>query len=958
MKKRILLTALTIAIFILILTSSSVSAENFTSLDNEINETDHVNLDSDIVLNQNTTDEERTYENGILIKDREINIEGNNHAICAKDSNDNHAKVFNIINSNVTLSNMEICCAQFNGAGGTISLDENSSLILSNVTFRDNSAIGIYGEGGAIYSRGHLEVHDSKFEGNYASGAGGAIYSLSSESEIDSSKFISNIAKWYGGALFCNYIITADSCLFDQNNAYSGGAFHFTLTNATSTEAMIFNRTSFTRNTAIYGGAFSTSGISKIIATNSNFTSNHATKGGVLYKNGQSASYIQNCLIESNSAEFGAVICDDSYDGYYDNKITFDGIINTTLNDNSASRKSSIYYGREGNLFINQSIISNNANTPVFNGKGNITVLNSKISNFGDEFIVQLLYGNIIVLNNTWGADNANLDEIINCSNNSNLITEGDYYETMFFGDVGDLYPSELQASLNDLDCCSVVVRINQTDFTISHRRDGGVSNFTLFIDQDEDFIRQFKSIATNFCLSKVYANGWVIGAGGWDDSGDNEKVEAIASDMAKNENINMEALEMILEIKKKVGRGHMLIVAPNGTYGNVIFYEGDEVIKIGTLSDGGYIISPNGIDYRREGHLDNISDVVFANINLSANDGYGFERHCILVHHITLSENGFSDDIYVTNDDGERVNATEGVLCDNVWFKEKYLPSSEIPFATERTYVGSYHYLYKTIDSHDAIRGYNSDYNYSIQLFDHYGETLSNAEVNITVNGKTGQYTTDDNGTLTIPFAKLTTSQTIRVSNPVTGEVAENSINIVSRLIGSDVVMGYYDGTAYKVKIFDESGNPVGKNQVVTIKLNKKTYSVKTDSNGIATLNLPDTLIPNKYTLTATYAGQTIKNTINVKQTLKTKSKTIKKTSKKLVLTATLKTIKNKPVKNKKITFKFKGKKYTAKTNKKGIAKVIIKKKIIKKLKAGKKYAFRVSYLKNTIKSTVKVKR
>jgi len=71
------------------------------------------------------------------------------------------------------------------------------------------------------------------------------------------------------------------------------------------------------------------------------------------------------------------------------------------------------------------------------------------------------------------------------------------------------------------------------------------------------------------------------------------------------------------------------------------------------------------------------------------------------------------------------------------------------------------------------------------------------------------------------------------------------------------------------------------------------------------------------------------------------------------LVLKAKLK----KKLKGKKIIFKFKGKKYTAKTNKQGIAKVTIKKKVIKKLKKGKKYTVKISYLKVSIKTKVKVK-
>ena len=82
-----------------------------------------------------------------------------------------------------------------------------------------------------------------------------------------------------------------------------------------------------------------------------------------------------------------------------------------------------------------------------------------------------------------------------------------------------------------------------------------------------------------------------------------------------------------------------------------------------------------------------------------------------------------------------------------------------------------------------------------------------------------------------------------------------------------------------------------------------------------------------------------------------------VKRSAKKLVLQATLK-INGKAAKAKKITFKFKGKKYKAKTNKKGVAKAIIKKKVLKKLKKGKKVTYSATYGKVTKKVTVKVKK
>lgn len=82
-----------------------------------------------------------------------------------------------------------------------------------------------------------------------------------------------------------------------------------------------------------------------------------------------------------------------------------------------------------------------------------------------------------------------------------------------------------------------------------------------------------------------------------------------------------------------------------------------------------------------------------------------------------------------------------------------------------------------------------------------------------------------------------------------------------------------------------------------------------------------------------------------------------VKKSAKKLVLTAKLTKGKS-LIKGKTITFKFNGKTYKAKTNKKGIAKVTIKKSVLKKLKVGKKVKYQAKYGKLTVKKTAKVKK
>lgn len=166
------------------------------------------------------------------------------------------------------------------------------------------------------------------------------------------------------------------------------------------------------------------------------------------------------------------------------------------------------------------------------------------------------------------------------------------------------------------------------------------------------------------------------------------------------------------------------------------------------------------------------------------------------------------------------------------------------------------------------------------------------------------------------------------------------------------DLTMYYYDGSSYKVCVVDENGNGL-KSQKVTFKINgKKVKTVKTDSKGYASLKI--TKLPKKYTVSATWKKQTVKNKITVKKILTLEKVTVKKSDKKLVLTAKLK----KALKNKKITFRFNGKKYTAKTDVEGIAKVTVKKSVLKNLKAGKKITYSAVYVKTTVKYTAKVKR
>jgi hypothetical protein len=199
-------------------------------------------------------------------------------------------------------------------------------------------------------------------------------------------------------------------------------------------------------------------------------------------------------------------------------------------------------------------------------------------------------------------------------------------------------------------------------------------------------------------------------------------------------------------------------------------------------------------------------------------------------------------------------------------------------------------------------------------------------------------------------------------------GVNSSSVVSVVPGLVETDhaagkakLVLDFYDGTYYVVRAYGDDGLPVGAKEVIGFHVNGRDYNGITDKNGYAKLRI--NLNPGTYTITAQYHTYKVSQKIQVKQTLKLVKKTVSvKKGKKLVLKAklawTLKSNKGKSLKGKKIVFKFKGKKYTAKTNSKGVAKVTIKTKVTKKLKAGKKYSFSATYITNTVKGKVKVKK
>ncbi|WP_458405145.1 Ig-like domain repeat protein, partial [Methanobrevibacter sp.] len=237
----------------------------------------------------------------------------------------------------------------------------------------------------------------------------------------------------------------------------------------------------------------------------------------------------------------------------------------------------------------------------------------------------------------------------------------------------------------------------------------------------------------------------------------------------------------------------------------------------------------------------------------------------------------------------------------------------------SSQTTTATIHVKKILIDASDMKRGWDSPYDYQAKLIDEDGKAIEGKTLTFTVDGKQYSATTDSNGIAKLSETTLAVGKyNITTSYVGNGASVSRNLEIVKRLVeNKDLTKDYLSSKHYTVRAIGDDGNPVGAGVVVTITTHGVTYKEKSDKNGYATLLIR--LIPGKYTVKSTYHKYSVSNKLKVKQTLKLVKKTVKvKKGKKIVLKAKLKWSNGKAIKGKVIKFKFKGKTYKAKTNKK----------------------------------------
>ena len=262
---------------------------------------------------------------------------------------------------------------------------------------------------------------------------------------------------------------------------------------------------------------------------------------------------------------------------------------------------------------------------------------------------------------------------------------------------------------------------------------------------------------------------------------------------------------------------------------------------------------------------------------------------------------------------------------------------------------------ILSTISASDLTRGYGSGYDYQATFLDGDGNKLANSDVQFVVDGKTYTAKTDSNGVASLAAGLGVGTHDVSVVSP-SGEVLSKKATIVERIQeNKDISLYYNDGTYFTARVYGDDGQPVGAGEQVRFSVHGITYDTRTDAEGRARLKI--NLAHASYVMDINYKGFSAKNNIVVKNIIKAKkTTTVKKSAKSLKIKITLKG--KKVYKKKKVTIKLNNKKYKIKTNNKGVAYFKLTSKTISKLKAGKKYKYRILYYEDHIARYLKVRK
>jgi len=169
---------------------------------------------------------------------------------------------------------------------------------------------------------------------------------------------------------------------------------------------------------------------------------------------------------------------------------------------------------------------------------------------------------------------------------------------------------------------------------------------------------------------------------------------------------------------------------------------------------------------------------------------------------------------------------------------------------------------ILSTLTTSNLIKYYKGSNNFKATFKDKNGNLLKNTYVKFMVNNKFYRVKTNSKGVATLKINFKPGKYTITTFNTKTTEKHTNKITIKTIILTKNKKVKNGKKIGFQAKILKSNGK-IAKKVTVKFKINKKVYKVKTNSKGIAKLNIK--LKKGKYTIITNYNGLSVKNKVEV---------------------------------------------------------------------------------------------
>ena len=727
--------------------------------------------------------------------------------------------------------------AEYNG--GAIYFYNNGGSV-TNCTFTNNIAKSeYYYEGGAaIFFRSGGSVTNCTFINNTAE-YGGAINFNNDGGNVTNCTFINNTARTISGAIFFRSGGNVTNCTFINNTAeYNGGAINF---HNNSGSGSVTNCT-FINNTAEYGGAinFYNNGGSGSV-TNSTFTGNTAkTDGGSIFFTGNGGS-VTNCTFTGNTAKTdGGSIYFNSNGG---------SVTNSTFTGNTASGNGgAINFNNRGRV-TNSTFTKNTA----FNGGAicfwsGASVTNSAFdNNYGIDYGDAIYSDEVISIeNNWWSSNNPNWNKLINNGQIPSVYS--------ILNVIAD--PTEIYTSEKSTITTKFIWNGSNTDATnlLPKRNVKLSSNGTLTVTEgDVGLTSKFSATTSGIYYVNATVDNQILEVNLKVTVNPEPKENLTISASAQPITVGEDANVVVTGLKNATGE---VTVTVNGKTYTAPIKNSKATVNIPGLTES---VTGN-VNYNGDDKYNPASTTVNITVNPKPKENLTIEA---TAKPITVGEDanvivtGLKDatgEVTVTIGSNKWTGKINKGTANVVVTGLKETSTASVNYAGNNKYNPASTTVKITvnpnviIDAPDVTKYYGGSERFIVTLKDLNGNPIKNAVVKITINSRTSEKVTDDNGIASMGI-NLNSGEYITTTE-YDGIKVNSTVTVKDTVIAKDFTKIFKNGTQYQGTFVDSQGNLI-RNTDVQININGVFYTRTTDGNGVAQMNI--NLNPGTYILTAT---------------------------------------------------------------------------------------------------------